>query len=84
MSPRPINEIVFQNSAIILTKRATDPDIRVLKMSSAFKEKGKKVKVRFLYSAAYTVEPEQRASQSQEVAVDWWCCGAMRSIHCPR
>ena len=33
--------------------------------------KGKRVKVGFLYSAAYTVEPEQRTSQSQEVAVDW-------------
>jgi len=33
--------------------------------------KVKKVKVGFLYSAAYTVAPQQRASQSQEVAVDW-------------
>jgi len=33
--------------------------------------KGEKVKVGFLYSATYTVEPEQCASQSQEVAVDW-------------
>ena len=33
--------------------------------------KRQKVKVGFLYSATYTVEPEQRASQSQEVTVDW-------------
>jgi len=48
--------------------------------------KGKKVKVGFLYTAAYTVEPEQRASQSRKwqlIGKGQWCCGAMRSIHCP-
>jgi len=42
--------------------------------------KGIKVKVRFSYSAAYTVEPEQRASQSRKwqlIGNSQWCCGAM-------
>jgi len=46
-----------------------------------------KVKVGFLYSAAYTVGLEERASQSRKwqlIGNSQWCCGAMRSIHCPR
>jgi len=37
-----------------------------------------KVKVGFLYSANYTVEPEQRALQSwkwQLIGKTQWCCG---------
>ena len=48
-------------------------------------EKKVKVKVRLLYSAAYTVEPEQCALQSwkwQFIGNIQWCCGAMRPIHC--
>jgi len=43
-------------------------------------------KVGFLYSAAYRVGPEQRASQSRKwqlIGNSQWCCGAMRPIHCP-
>jgi len=44
------------------------------------------VLVEFLYSAAYMVEPEQRASQYRKwqlIGKSQWCCGDMRSIHCP-
>jgi len=39
--------------------------LQKLPQSGSRKGKGKKVKVGFLYSAAYTVEPEQHASQSR-------------------
>ena len=38
---------------------------------STIQSKGKKVQVGFLYSATYTVEPEQRILTISEVAVDW-------------
>jgi len=48
-----------------------------------------KVRVRFLYSATYTVglEPEQHALQSwkwQLIGKSQWCCSARQPIHCPR
>jgi len=46
-----------------------------------------KVKVRFLYSATYMVDHEQRASQSQKwplIGKSQWCCGANAAIRCPR
>jgi len=59
----------------------------VLKVAN--RQTNRKVKryIGFLYSAAYTVEPEQLASQSRKwqlIGKSQWCCGAMRSIHCPR
>jgi len=47
----------------------------------------KKVKVGFLYSATYTANQNSALDNLRKwqlIGNSQWCCGAMRSIHCPR
>jgi len=47
----------------------------------------KGVKVGFLYSATYTANQNSALHNLrtwQLIGNSQWCCGAMRSIHCPR